>query len=207
MAHAGKCNHLAGIRACWSPVPAAQWAALTFTGPSNAPRGCAWRPQLDATLSWIRAFLQGTAGALCRVFTLRALRGSGQRVVTRVDASPWGLGGVLYINGRASAWCASQLVGFDAETPHHPLGEAEGHQTWAAYTLLVATCAWRSVIFADDVWGVHSGSMSTLSMALQVEARGTGPGLVARALAFGAGIRQHLAKAAGARAWKGKRCG
>eukprot|EP00974_Lingulodinium_polyedra_P089103 8638485-Lingulodinium_polyedra.AAC.1 len=64
--YAGKCNHLASIIMVWRPFLAALWAAVTDHGPSNAPRGCVWRAQLDCTLAWIRAFLDGTAGALQR---------------------------------------------------------------------------------------------------------------------------------------------
>ena len=63
---------------------------------------------------------------------------------------PWGSGGVLIANGQHTSWFASKLDDFDANTLGHPLGEAEGQQTWAAYALLVATRAWRDDIFNDS---------------------------------------------------------
>ena len=53
-----------------------------------------WTRQVDRCLRWIRAFLEGTAGALTiRVIHLSDLKFVG-RFKASVDASPWGIGGI-----------------------------------------------------------------------------------------------------------------
>ena len=50
-------------------------------------------------LRWIRAFLRGTAGTLIRTYRLSDYLDEGPKVQTICDASPWGIGAILAIDG------------------------------------------------------------------------------------------------------------
>ena len=62
-----------------------------------------WTRPVDRCLRWIRAFLDGTAGApMVRVIHLRDPKFEG-RFKASVDASPWGIGGILQDGARVVA--------------------------------------------------------------------------------------------------------
>ena len=68
-----------------------------------------------------------------------------ERVVDMVlDASPWGLAGVLTINGTPREYFADAITEADLQRFGHALGDAAGQQTWESLAALVAVRTWRA---------------------------------------------------------------
>ena len=60
------------------------------------------------------------------------------------DASPWGLGGWLAIDGVITQYFASQLTQADSENFAIPLADACGQQVWEALPMLTAIDLWSA---------------------------------------------------------------
>ena len=183
---AGKANHIAGVLYTWRPFLQELWAALYNTNQdTQAPLNCVWTKQIMHTLTWILAFLTQQAGALRRVYTLDAYLGRGDRISVKLDASPWGLGGILLINGLATAWFACPLCAFDYEVFGHEQGSSSGQQTWECLAVLVALRLWADEWLKERmVLEVRADSVAALTMAMCMKVSGKGPGMVSRELAL-----------------------
>eukprot|EP00972_Heterocapsa_arctica_P018576 2744264-Heterocapsa_arctica.AAC.1 len=68
--------------------------------------------------------------------------GIGTNVVLTLDASPWGLGGVLQEDDVFIEYFSDALTNADATRFSHALGESQGQQTWEALAVLVALRLW-----------------------------------------------------------------
>ena len=110
---AGQTSFIAGLVPLLRPFLSGIWAALkepvTQKGPVRPGRMRAqaehvvWTRQVERSLRWVRAFLDGTAGApLVRIVHLRDRKFAG-RFKASVDASPWCIGGLLQDGGRVVA--------------------------------------------------------------------------------------------------------
>ena len=69
--------------------------------------------QVEATTRWLTAFMRGKRGTIQRSFGLEAYRNRGERLYIVVDASPWGLGGVLQVEANLVEYFASPLTEAD----------------------------------------------------------------------------------------------
>ena len=96
----GKAQSIASLLFIWRPFVGMLWAAL-FSD-SLAPGGCIWLKQIHEPLSWLSLFMTSHSGALTRTFELDAYLNRGMSVVICVDASPFGLGAWLQIDGLAT---------------------------------------------------------------------------------------------------------
>jgi hypothetical protein len=86
-----------------------------------------------------------------------------------VDASPWGIGGVLMKNGSPHRWFADEIHDIDLQI----LKDKNGHSaargdhrfqtTWEALALLVAIRAWRTEEHSGAMVVIQSDSLSALS--------------------------------------------
>ena len=102
-----------------------------------------------------------------------------------MDASPWGLGAVLFVDGRPQRWLASPLTEADVQTLGHPLGSSTGQQTWECLVLLVSLREWLPAWQLERAHlEVRSDSVAALTMAMHLKVYGTGPGIIARELAM-----------------------
>ena len=89
-----------------------------------------------------------------------------------LDASPFGLGGILTLDGRVIAWFASALTKLDSKRFGCPLGDSSGQQEWEAVCILVALTAWRSHWMKRNVaLTLKSDNLSALTVASQLKDR------------------------------------
>ena len=183
---AGKANHIAGVLFTWRPFLQELWSALyNKNQESRAPFNCVWTKQIMHTLSWISAFLAGSEGTIRRTYTLDAYLGRGTRTTVKLDASPWGLGGILLLDGAPTAWFASELTHHDFEIFGHESGSSSGQQTWECLAVLVALRLWSEEWRRERVvLEVRGDSVAALTMAMCMKAGGSGPGMVSRELAL-----------------------
>ena len=65
--------------------------------------GHVFKARVAHALDWLAAFLSGAGGMLERTFTVAALLREDAVAEVLLDASPWGLGAALRINGEWTA--------------------------------------------------------------------------------------------------------
>ncbi|CAK0840195.1 unnamed protein product, partial [Prorocentrum cordatum] len=139
----------------------------------------------------IEAYERSRLPRQCRV---RAYFGYAMRVSIVADASPWGLGGHLLIEGAVKAYFASPLTQIDADLLRAPLGEAAGQQVWEALAMLVALRLWKQVWLQQGArLAATADSISTLALLLNFRAKTSsyGLGVVCREMALEFGDRAY----------------
>ena len=102
--------------------------------------------QIKTELTWFDTFFSGNGARIERFFSLDAYNRVGTVVEIGTDASPWGLGGWLSIDGSITQYFASPLTKEDSDKYGIPLGDAVGQQVWEALAILVAVVLW------SDTW-------------------------------------------------------
>ena len=106
-------------------------------------------------------------------------------MIIAVDASPWGLGGVLYVNGVCVAWFSSALTAEDERRFGYKLGDHRGQQTWEALAALVALRAWAPWLSTVRYQlEVKSDSIVALTLLAKLKAKGSGTGMIAQEVAL-----------------------
>jgi hypothetical protein len=180
----GKLAHVASIVLTLTPFLSELYAALQSER-GSAPPGCIWTKQIHEALLWIQAFLCGTPGELKRCYHLSSYTGTGKQVSLELDASPWGLGGVLLEDGVPVSWFASALSTEELELLGIELGQSSAQQTVEALAALVALRAWHHRWEAHRATiRVRSDSVSALVLALRLKTKGRAPGIIAREIAL-----------------------
>ena len=162
------------------------YGAIYDDRPSNAAPGCVWTKQIESPLRWLEAFLAGHAGDIVRTMTTDAHYRRGCRVEITTDASPWGIGGFICIDGVPEEWFAMAVSPSDAK--HLGICFAEdstGQQAYEALALLVALRVWRSK------WNtrrcciqVATDNVSALAMVCRMQPHSKSLGAVAREIAL-----------------------
>ena len=128
-----KATNIASDIFAWRPFLSEVWAALTAAPSTGAPHN--W---------WIRCFLSGVEGALVRDFTVETSR-TGKKVVIQTDASPYGIGAVIYVDGLPVEYLYDKIHEQDEAQLNHKASTNLAQQAWEALALLTATRDWQSV--------------------------------------------------------------
>ena len=140
----GKCQSVAGPLYMWRPFVHMFYAAL-HSPAGDAPLNCRWTRQILVPLTWMRAFLRGSAGELERYFTVSAYLREGDQITITTDVSPWGLGGVLEINHQIVAYFADRIHDKDRRVLSiEQSPSSSDQQVLEALALLVALRQWAS---------------------------------------------------------------
>ena len=104
---------------------------------SSASEYLIWTPQVRWSLRWVQAFLDNSAGApLVRHIRLRDRR-TRNRWYTAVDASPWGLGGVLFDRHIVVAAFEDRVQPDDIERLKIRIGDLRSQSLLEALAVLV----------------------------------------------------------------------
>jgi len=182
----GKVVHVAGLLHTWRPFVRMLWTPLVKDGDNaGAPVNCCWTKQLTIPVLWILAFLRGQHGTVKREFSIQSFLGAGEKISIVVDASPWGLGGVLTRDGTISEYFASPLSDHDQEIHSITRGDHRAQQCAEALALLVALRVW-SKMWSDKrvLLHVRGDSVTALTLVLDMRAAGATMGLIAREVAL-----------------------
>ncbi len=183
----GKVSHIGSLIFTLRPFAAELWSALhSDAATSGAPQGCVWTGQIRHTLIWLRAFFNELqADILVRTFSVQTTFNARQRTTLLLDASPWGLGGVLLVGGTPREFFTSPVTCHDERLLRIVIGSSAAQQTVEALAALVAFRLWGRQLSNDRcLIGVRSDSMSTLFMLSSMTSRGYGSRIVARELAL-----------------------
>jgi hypothetical protein len=134
-------------------------------------------------LRWVLAFLNGHSGAIIRRYRVSSYLGVSSHVCIMLDASPWGLGGIIMVDSVILEYFADSFTDFDVAMFGHCLGSPDGQQTWEALAMLASLRAWAS-IWQDErtVLEVRGDNVAMLTMASTRRAKGKGTNAIAREL-------------------------
>jgi len=153
--------------------------------PPGCPKGCIWTKQIRLSLCWFRNFFRLTDGFIQRDFDLKCYLGVDKSIELVLDASPWGLGGIMLINGTCDEYFSSPLSSLDTSLFQHELGSPNGQQVWECLCALVALRLWR------PTWGnramtlrVKGDSMSMLSLIVNLRTSSPQLSLIGREIAM-----------------------
>ena len=114
---AGKVNNVATVLFTWRPFAAQLFAALRTAGQFGAPQHCIWTKQVHTALSWLLAFLARQQGTLRRVWLLEAFMARADRIQITWDASPFGFGATLSLNGKLVTYLHDTVQDFEKKPP------------------------------------------------------------------------------------------
>jgi hypothetical protein len=139
----GKLSHVSGLLLVMRPFSIPIWAAWGGPSPDGKP-GCIWASQIETETAWLRAFFTGKGATVERFFSLDAYNRVGTVVALGTDASPWGLGGWLAVDGEVREYFTSPISAADIAKYGYAIGDAAGQQLWEALAILVAVDLWAS---------------------------------------------------------------
>ena len=138
----GRVNHAAGLIITIRPFMQALWAALNSE--SSAPHQCIWKAQISHALGWLFAFFCHKKSGITRTFFLEDFNCQVDCVEFGTDASPWGLGGWISVNGVIQYYFSDPITTDDTQMFGIDTGHSEGQQLWEALAILVAIRLWAA---------------------------------------------------------------
>ena len=184
--YAGKCQSMATIIYTWRPFVHMLYGAVYSRPSPRLPEHLRYRCQIDAPLAWITAFLHGKKSDLVRVMDVDVHFRRGTNVEIICDASPWGMGAILTIDGRPTEYFAVQTTAQDALQLGLTTTEGSAsQQAFEALVLLVALRVWQYT-WAKTRCIIHvsSDNMGALSMMCRMQPHSASLGVVAREVAL-----------------------
>jgi hypothetical protein len=183
--YAGKACSFASILVFWRPFLQFLWAAIYAEDTQGAPRNCVWTKQIQVSLLWIAAFLKAQRGDMHRRFTLEAFHGRGPVVSMSFDASPWGAGGFLVINGSVRSWFSTAFTSVDEQAVGITFGGCTSQQVAEALAILFGLRAWlTSWLGVAPRLHVRSDSVAALTMVARMKTSSPSIAVVAREMAL-----------------------
>ena len=161
------------------------YAAMNMTQ-SDAPKGHCWKRQVEVPLSWILAFLKSNVGDLTRTIHLDTYTRKGPRVVITTDASPFGVGAILQVNGQIIEYLADQILDTDKQVLG--LDDCQGsrnQQVLEALAMLIALRSWAHHWKCNRVvLTVKTDNVATLALVARMQPHSAQLGVIAREMAL-----------------------
>ena len=140
----GKVMNIASVIHAWKPFVMQLYAALHSEKSEKGPRNCTWVSQIKPALTWIEAFLrQQEHRIIRRVWNLQEYVGDGTRVIITWDASAWGFGAVLHIDGKIE-YFHDRPTTHDLDILDVKIGEASSQQAFECLCGLIAMRHWAT---------------------------------------------------------------
>ena len=184
----GKLNHAAGLLIVIRPFMEPMWAALTEQAKgrsSGAPPNTIWRKQISSSLVWFTAFFKGKGTHLERFFRVDAYSRTGTEVEIGTDASPWGMGGWLTIDGVLKHWYACPVTEADVARFKMPIGDAKGQQLWECLAILIAVDVWAHIWSQQRIiLKIRGDNVGALVLCIKMRPANATIAIVARELAL-----------------------
>ena len=100
------------------------------------------------------------------------------------DASPWGIGGVLFLEGTPCAYFADIIQDADLCRFHASRGDPGFNTTWEALAVLVAVRIWESLIPRDSTVELRSDNLPTVYACHSYAARADDLNAILREIAL-----------------------
>ena len=181
---AGKGSFVAGLVPTINPFLRSLWRVGSNKGEENAndtqpqggrPQGVRGRAlpshlvfvsQIKRDLAWLHAFMARQRGTLVRTHPWEP-RPASHRVRISIDASPWGIGGVLSRGTTPVACFADVISDLDLRRFQASRGNSAFNTVWEALALLVALRLWRGSLDPSECFEVRSDSLGALGATLK----------------------------------------
>ena len=180
--YAGKLNYVAGIISQLRPFVACLWAPIADKTPAKISRGLTHIRRVHHALRWLLRFFTNTELNLTRAFPAS---GDAVEVYIHVDASPWGLGGLLVRGTRVLSWFADGLTANDLRRFRARRGDSKFMPIWESLAILVAARTWLPG--RHRIAGVVGDSTGSLALVRKLHAKAPMMNLVAQELALDEG--------------------
>jgi hypothetical protein len=181
----GKTNNAAGLLVVLRPFLHPLWAALYAPASGASPAGTVWTKQLEPTFAWLRAFFQGTVGGITRRFDLAAYLREGPQVEIGTDASPFGLGGWLTVDGVIVKHFSCPVQDEDVEIFGVQRGSHVGQQIWESLAILVGLRLWLPLWSNQRVClRVRGDNVGALMLLIKMRPRTPSHAIIAREIAL-----------------------
>ena len=179
---AGALSFIAGVVPHMRPFLGGLWAVLAATNEGRtAARNVVHTRRIALSLEWILAVLFEKEAPFVR--TVRAFReNSGATIIT--DASTWGLGGVLLIEGTPKEFFSLPIPYEFIQKCNATPGDPKHMALWESLCLLVAARLWLTKIPLGSIARVKADNIAALYMLLKGKARDPGMSIVAREIAL-----------------------
>ena len=176
---AGKAEWAAGVVPYMKPFVGPLWAAA-----AAARGGFVATARFRHSLRWLSAFLDKERGTHERIYHPHDSY-SKHELVMELDASPWGLGGVLYENGKATRWFGEPISKLDVERFGIVIGDCRFQALLETLVILVAVRVWAADIGVRK-WCVtcRGDSQAALGAVLKLRSKDPKMNEVVRELAL-----------------------
>ena len=140
----GKVMNIASVIHAWKPFVMQLYAALHSEKAANSPKACTWTSQIRLPLTWILAFVnqQSSDRIIKRVWDLAEYMEDGYRIIITWDASPWGFGAVLHMDGEIHEYFYDQPCEMDLQVLQVKVGESSSQQAFESLCGLIAMRHW-----------------------------------------------------------------
>eukprot|EP00435_Cladocopium_sp_Y103_P050888 s1251_g15.t1 len=187
----GKAMAIASVLFVWRPFISELYVAL-HAEQSHAPNGCVWTKQITHSVQWLRTFLAGEKAGIVRAYSLDVFNNMGPEIVITWDASPWGMGGTLQIQGTFAEFFAIPISEEDQIHLSTKAGTHEGQQTWEALCGLICLRLWQKTWQSSRVkLRLRSDNVGALTLFAQVKGKSSAHSLLAREFALDLGQAQY----------------
>ena len=186
--YAGKAMNIATVIHTWRPFVQQLFAALNTEGLSGAPKHCVWTKQIQTPMYWILAFLHQLRSHLVRRWDVAAFANKGEHVAIMWDASPFGLGAVLILNGVIKEYLHDISQPFETDLLDISIGSSESQQTMEALAGLVALRIWKQHwMSARAFLALRSDNMGALTLFGRLKTSSRANSIIAREFALDLG--------------------
>ena len=165
---------MASLLYTWRPFVYMLYGVIKADDTGKAPENCRWTKQALQPLTWLQAFLNAQSGSLVRRLSLDSFLRKGDSVCVTTDASPYGLGAVLEINGAISQWfsCTINTTDIQVLSLNNPPTSAD-QQSLEALAALVALRHWWHIWRYNRVTlTLRTDNIATLTMCARMQPHG-----------------------------------
>ena len=182
----GKCQSMASILSTWRPFVQMLYGALYGNRSPHLPEHLLHTKQIETPVRWVSVFLHSQRRDIIRVMTVDAHFRRGVRVDITTDASPWGIGAILAINGRPEEYFSIPTTTDDAAAVGMELSrDSKCQQAFEALALLIALRQWRyQWATTRCVLHVATDNMAALAMVCKMQPHSPALNVIARELAL-----------------------
>ena len=136
-------------------------------------------------MHWFLRFLQGEHSSIRREYRLAAFQKSARHVTIVIDASPWGLGGAIYVDHQLCEFFADQVSADDLRILKIQEGNAESQQVLECLCVLVAMKLWFSHWSHDRAtFRARGDNITMLVMVSELKGRSPAVNLITREVAL-----------------------
>ena len=180
----GRCGRLAYIVPAVRPFVSALWGALSASdaaarrGRPEAPPGSHPTSRFSTAARWILTLLRPPVGEqvwlpLENVITTHLADINLQTAArVEVDASPWGAGAVIFVDGRPAEYWSISWLPADAECLGVSIGSPAGQTTWELLAIFLVLVVWGTSHRTQGL-AILGDNTASLESALHLSGRGS----------------------------------